>query len=174
MRRSTQRCLGGYEVLILRFWCLALVPQAPNPFCSRYRPMRHPLQGGRRSWASALKKAGLPFFHICSLRHTFASRLNAAGVSPLTVAQMLGHASPGIANLRASPGQCPQRCDPQAGDVQGVVQPPCRGHSGGAAAGKFRPTRSRLTRSTGARPASVVSSPTSLVRFVRIRPALRT
>jgi integrase len=57
---------------------------------------RHPLQGGRRSWVSALKKAGIPFFPIYNLRHTFASRLNAAGVSPLTVAQMMGHASTGI------------------------------------------------------------------------------
>jgi integrase len=54
---------------------------------------RHPLQGGRKAWASALKKAGLPFFPIYYLRHTFASRLTAAGVSPVTVAQMLGHST---------------------------------------------------------------------------------
>jgi len=54
---------------------------------------RHPLQGGRKAWASTLKKAGLPFFPIYYLRHTFASRLTAAGVSPLTIAQMLGHSS---------------------------------------------------------------------------------
>jgi integrase len=40
-----------------------------------------------------LKKAGLPYFPIYYLRHTFASRLTAAGVSPLTIAQMLGHSS---------------------------------------------------------------------------------
>jgi integrase len=54
---------------------------------------RHPLQGGRKAWASALKKAGIPFFPIYNLRHTFASRMTAAGVSPITVAQMLGHSS---------------------------------------------------------------------------------
>ena len=55
---------------------------------------RHPLQiGGRKAWAKTLKKAGLPFFPIYHLRHTFASRLTAAGVSPLTIAQMLGHSS---------------------------------------------------------------------------------
>jgi integrase len=54
---------------------------------------RHPLQGGRKSWASALKKAGIPSFPIYNLRHTFASRLTAAGVSPITVAQLLGHSS---------------------------------------------------------------------------------
>lgn len=54
---------------------------------------RHRLQGGRKAWASTLKKAGLPYFPIYYLRHTFASRLTAAGVSPLTIAQMLGHSS---------------------------------------------------------------------------------
>jgi len=54
---------------------------------------RHQLQGGRKAWASTLKKAGLPYFPIYYLRHTFASRLTAAGVSPVTVAQMLGHSS---------------------------------------------------------------------------------
>jgi integrase len=54
---------------------------------------RHPLQGGRKAWASALEKAGLPFFPIYNLRHTFASRMTAAGVSPITIAQMLGHSS---------------------------------------------------------------------------------
>ena len=53
----------------------------------------HPLHGGRKAWASTLKKAGIPFFPIYYLRHTFASRLTAAGVSPLTIAQMLGHSS---------------------------------------------------------------------------------
>jgi len=55
---------------------------------------RHRLQnGGRKAWANTLKKAGLPFFPIYYLRHTFASRLTTAGVSPLTIAQMLGHSS---------------------------------------------------------------------------------
>jgi integrase len=55
---------------------------------------RHPLQrGGRKAWANILKKAGIPFFPIYYLRHTFASRLTSAGVSPLTIAQMLGHSS---------------------------------------------------------------------------------
>jgi integrase len=54
---------------------------------------RHKLQGGRKAWASALKKAGILFFPIYYLRHTFASRMTAAGVSPITIAQMLGHSS---------------------------------------------------------------------------------
>jgi integrase len=55
---------------------------------------RHQLLGaGRKAWATALRKAGLPFFPIYNLRHTFASRMTAAGVSPITIAQMLGHSS---------------------------------------------------------------------------------
>jgi len=62
---------------------------------------RHPLQGGRKAWVSALKKAEIPYFPIYNLRHTFASRLNEAGASPITVAQMLGHASTGIVQTYA-------------------------------------------------------------------------
>jgi integrase len=54
---------------------------------------RHPLQGGRKAWASTLKTAGIPYFPLYYLRHTFASRLTSAGVSPLTIAQMIGHSS---------------------------------------------------------------------------------
>jgi integrase len=54
---------------------------------------RHKLQGGRKAWASTLKRAGIAFFPIYNLRHTFASRLTAAGISPITIAQMLGHSS---------------------------------------------------------------------------------
>lgn len=54
---------------------------------------RHKLQGGRKAWASELKKAGIPFFPIYNLRHTFASRMTGEGVSPITIAQMLGHQS---------------------------------------------------------------------------------
>jgi integrase len=54
---------------------------------------RNSLQGGRKSWASALKKAGVSYFPIYQLRHAFASRLSAAGASPVTIAHMLGHSS---------------------------------------------------------------------------------
>ena len=50
----------------------------------------------RGSWAKALQAAGMEHFWIYNLRHTFASRLSAAGVSDLFVAQMIGHSTPGI------------------------------------------------------------------------------
>ncbi|MGH9744935.1 MAG: tyrosine-type recombinase/integrase [Candidatus Acidiferrales bacterium] len=49
------------------------------------------LEGVRRSWTSALKKANILFFPIYNLRATFASRLSAAGVPDVFVGQLMGH-----------------------------------------------------------------------------------
>jgi integrase len=75
-------------------WRNLIGPEFSEWVFPNFTNRRHPLQrGGRKAWANALKKAGLPFFPIYYLRHTFASRLTSAGVSPLTIAQMLGHSS---------------------------------------------------------------------------------
>jgi integrase len=50
----------------------------------------------RHSWEKALKEAGLGYFWIYNLRHTHASRLSAAGIPDLFVAQMIGHSGPSI------------------------------------------------------------------------------
>jgi integrase len=56
-----------------------------------------PMKDVRQGWAKALKDAGLPpDLWLYNLRHSFASRLSAAGVSDLFVAQMIGHSSPTI------------------------------------------------------------------------------
>src|SRR4029078_9710657 len=60
------------------------------------RDVTRPLKDIRRSWTKALKAARMEYFWIYNLRHTFASRLSAAGVSDLFVAQMIGHSSPSI------------------------------------------------------------------------------
>jgi len=60
-----------------------------------------PLRDLRRSWAKALKDAGLQYFWIYNLRHTLASRLTQAGVSPLFVAQIIGHSSTSILSTYA-------------------------------------------------------------------------
>ena len=44
-----------------------------------------PLKDVRRSWAKALRDAKLEYFVIYNLRHTFASRLSAAGMPDLFV-----------------------------------------------------------------------------------------
>jgi len=75
-------------------WRNLIGPEFSEWVFPNFANRRHPLQrGGRKAWANTLKKAGLPFFPIYYLRHTFASRLTSAGVSPLTIAQMLGHSS---------------------------------------------------------------------------------
>ena len=85
--------LSGFCVSELLRWRNLVGPEYSEWVFPSFSNRRHPLQGGRKSWASALKKASIPFFPIYNLRHTFASRMTAAGVSPLTIAQMLGHAS---------------------------------------------------------------------------------
>jgi integrase len=69
-------------------------------FSSYLFPQMHdpskPMKNVRRSWARALKDAGLEYFWIYDLRHTLASRLTQAGVSPLFVAQIIGHSGTSI------------------------------------------------------------------------------
>jgi integrase len=55
-----------------------------------------PMKDVRHTWAKALTDSKLEYFWIYNLRHTFASRLSAAGVSDLFVAQMIGHSTPSI------------------------------------------------------------------------------
>jgi integrase len=68
---------------------------SPFVFPSLRTPNR-PMRDIRYSWEKALKDAALEYFWIYNLRHTFASRLSAAGVSDLFVAQMIGHSTPSI------------------------------------------------------------------------------
>jgi integrase len=64
-------------------------------FANPRRPATH-LRDVRRAWPDALTAAGLEYFWLYDLRHTFASRLTAAGVSPLFVAQIMGHSGTNI------------------------------------------------------------------------------
>jgi integrase len=73
---------------------------SPYVFPNMRNPDRHMTQI-RKSWANALKLAGIPYFWLYNLRHTFASRLSAAGVSDLFVAQMIGHSTPSIVQTYA-------------------------------------------------------------------------
>jgi integrase len=69
-------------------------------FPSMHDPSK-PLKDLRRSWAKALKDAGLQYFWLYDLRHTLASRLTQAGVSPVFVAQIIGHSSTSILSTYA-------------------------------------------------------------------------
>ena len=48
-----------------------------------------------------MKAAGLEYFWLYDLRHTFASRLTQAGVSPIFVGQIMGHSGPGVLSIYA-------------------------------------------------------------------------
>ncbi len=62
-------------------------------------PSKH-LQAVRKTWATALKDAGVERRRIYDLRSTFATRLNAAGVSRVFIDQLMGHAG-GLAQTYA-------------------------------------------------------------------------
>jgi integrase len=61
-----------------------------------FRTPTKPMTDIRCAWARTLADAKIPSFVIYNLRHSFASRLSAAGVSDLFVAQMIGHSGPSI------------------------------------------------------------------------------
>jgi integrase len=61
-----------------------------------FRDPSRPAKDIRKTWEKALKDAGIEYFWLYNLRHSHASRLSAAGVPDLFVAQMIGHSSPGI------------------------------------------------------------------------------
>jgi integrase len=50
----------------------------------------------RKAWAATLKRAGVPYFSIYELRHTFATRLSAGGVADHFVTQMLRQSDAGV------------------------------------------------------------------------------
>jgi integrase len=76
-------------------------PQISPYVFPNLRTPERPLKDVRRAWAKALRLAGIEYFWIYNLRHTFASRLSAAGVSDLFVAQMIGHSTPSILHTYA-------------------------------------------------------------------------
>lgn len=80
----------------LQRWREMVGPEfSPFVFPNLRIPSR-PIKDVRHAWAKALNDAGIEYFWIYNLRHTFASRLSAAGVSDLFVAQMIGHSTPSI------------------------------------------------------------------------------
>ena len=64
-------------------------------FPSLVKPGSH-LVDYRAAWGEAVKASGLRDRRIYDLRATFASRMNSGQTSPLTIAQLLGHASTSI------------------------------------------------------------------------------
>jgi integrase len=74
----------------LLHWRDLIGKSSPFIFPNMSNPSK-PLGSIKKTWATALKNAGLNPFPIYCLRATFASRLSAAGVPDSFVSQMLGH-----------------------------------------------------------------------------------
>jgi integrase len=72
-------------------WRNRLGPEFSPYVFPNMRDTTRPLKNIRRGWANTLRAAKIEYFWIYNLRHTFASRLSAAGISDLYVAQMIGH-----------------------------------------------------------------------------------
>ena len=85
----------------LQRWRSLVGPEVSLYVFPNMRDPTRPLKDIRRSWAKALKAAKISYFWVYNLRHTFASRLSAAGVSDLFIAQMIGHSSPSIVQTYA-------------------------------------------------------------------------
>ncbi len=64
--------------------------ESPYVFCNKEGK---PFQDIRKSFATALKKAGIKEFRFHDLRHTFASQLVMMGIDLKTVQELLGHKS---------------------------------------------------------------------------------
>jgi len=58
----------------------------PSPKSTARKPY---ITNVRKGWKATLKKAGVPYFALYELRHTFATRLSAGGVADHMVTQML-------------------------------------------------------------------------------------
>jgi integrase len=80
---------------LLRWQALFVPNFSEYVFPKPGHPETH-LRDVRVAWANALSTAGLEHFWIYDLRHTFASRVTQAGVSPIFVAQIMGHSNPSI------------------------------------------------------------------------------
>ena len=91
---------GRCKIELLR-WRSLLGPEFSSYVFPNMHDPSKPLKDLRRSWAKALKDAGLQYFWIYDLRHTLASRLTQAGVSPVFVAQIIGHSSSSILSTYA-------------------------------------------------------------------------
>jgi integrase len=83
---------GNYAAgRLCRIRAMSKKRRCPLPdFLAAVSPTTRHLIDVHVAWSKAVKAAGLDYFWIYDLRHTFASRITEAGVSPLFVAQIMG------------------------------------------------------------------------------------
>jgi integrase len=92
---------GRKRVLLIATSVLAARKLAQFEGGKRVPATSKPHKDLRRSWAKALKDARMEYFWLYDLRHTLASRLTQAGISPVFVAQIIGHSSTSILSTYA-------------------------------------------------------------------------
>ena len=92
----SERCLKA-----LLFWREHTVAAGSAWVFPSPRDSTKHLREPRRDWILALKAACIPYRRIYDLRATFASRMLAAGESPLFIAYLLGHSSTSILPIYA-------------------------------------------------------------------------
>jgi integrase len=109
IRVRESKTMAGRRLLPLSVHCKAELlrwRELTGPEFSEYvffnplNPATHLLKLPK-TWARTLKDAKIEYFPIGNLRHTFATRMQEAGTSMLTLAQMLGHSSTGIVQTYA-------------------------------------------------------------------------
>lgn len=75
---------------VLLEWRAATDGESEYVFFNPQNPARH-IRSVKTAWHNALRAAGLAHFPIYNCRHTFATRLSAAGVPDAIIDQLLGH-----------------------------------------------------------------------------------
>jgi integrase len=76
---------------------ITLTPGSEYPFPSPKPKAKKPhITNLRKVWADTLLRAGVPYFSLYELRHTFATRLSAGGVADHFVTQMLRQGDSGV------------------------------------------------------------------------------
>ena len=76
---------------------IAETPGSEYMFPSPKRNAKKPYMTNlRKAWTTTLRRAGVPYFSIYELRHTFATRLSAGGVADHFVTQMLRQGDSGV------------------------------------------------------------------------------
>jgi integrase len=82
----TERCKTA-----LLEWCSATNGMSEYVFFNPQKPTTY-IRSVKTAWRNALRAAGIAHFPIYNCRHTFATRLAAAGVPDAIIDQLLGHA----------------------------------------------------------------------------------
>jgi integrase len=75
---------------VLLAWLSATKGVSEYVFFNPQNPTLH-IRSVKTAWHNALKTAGLSHFPLYSCRHSFATRLAAAGVPDAIIDQLLGH-----------------------------------------------------------------------------------